>query len=405
MTGRPPLEIGTHGEIFARVVRTEKRQRGTREVEVQVWRARTRFRDADGVTREITATGMSETKARSELLVKIRDRTAPGGDLITPQMRLSVAAEHWLNLIEAEVSREKSTVAEYRRIVERSINPPLGNVLVRELSAGRIERFLKAARSESSRKKAKMILGMLLDTAVRDGALVVNPVRSTSRLKKAKRDIRVLEVADLDAVRTAVRQWVEKPRPGPKANMDMPDIVDMMLATACRIGEVLAIRWADVLDLWGDTTVVRVTGTVKKDPGGPTYRKETPKSEAGERDIVLPPFAVEMLRRRHADQTNDKPNPYGAVFPTRTGTWHQVTNVERRWRQIRHDTRFDWVTPHVFRKTVTTLIDRVVDTETAARLAGHSSTDITKEFYIAKDTSPVDVSAVVESFAAPKKRD
>lgn len=113
---------------------------------------------------------------------------------------------------------------------------------------------------------------------------------------------------------------------------------------------------------------------------------------------------VTDLDGTHAAQTSDKPNPYGAVFPTRTGTWQQVTNVERRWRQIRQDTRFDWVTPHVFRKTVTTLVDRVVDTETAARLAGHGSTDVTKEFYIAKDASAVDVSSVVEAFAAPKRR-
>lgn len=92
------------------------------------------------------------------------------------------------------------------------------------------------------------------------------------------------------------------------------------------------------------------------------------------------------------------------MFPTRTGTWHQVTNLERRWRRIREDTKFDWVTPHVFRKTVMTLVDRVVDTETASRLAGHSLAEVTKEFYIAKNRAPVDVSSVIQAFASPRRR-
>ncbi|WP_366916489.1 tyrosine-type recombinase/integrase [uncultured Nocardioides sp.] len=81
------------------------------------------------------------------------------------------------------------------------------------------------------------------------------------------------------------------------------------------------------------------------------------------------------------------------------GTWHQVGNIERRWRAIRTDTGFDWVTPHTFRKTVATLIDRLVDSDTAARLLGHSSDAITKEFYIEKDRTTPDVSQILQSFA------
>ena len=41
-----------------------------------------------------------------------------------------------------------------------------------------------------------------------------------------------------------------------------------------------------------------------------------------------------------------------AVFPTRNGTWHQVNNVERRWRQIRKAAGLDWVKPDAFRHSV-----------------------------------------------------
>ena len=71
-----------------------------------------------------------------------------------------------------------------------------------------------------------------------------------------------------------------------------------------------------------------------------------------------------MLERRQAAAWE---NPNDAVFPTRNGTWQQVNNVERRWRQIRKDTGLDWVTPPTFRKTVATIISERVDAETASQ--------------------------------------
>jgi integrase len=76
-----------------------------------------------------------------------------------------------------------------------------------------------------------------------------------------------------------------------------------------------------------------------------------------------------------------------------------VTNIERRWRQVRKDTGLDWVTPHTFRKTVATLIAERVDAETAARQLGHSSSVITREFYISKPAIAADVAHVLDELA------
>ncbi|MGL5823490.1 MAG: site-specific integrase, partial [Nocardioides sp.] len=69
---RPALPIGTFGTI------------STKEVRPGVYRARTRFRDLDGITREITGTGRSSPAAERDLKIKIADRSAPAGDLINP---------------------------------------------------------------------------------------------------------------------------------------------------------------------------------------------------------------------------------------------------------------------------------------------------------------------------------
>ena len=88
-----------------------------------------------------------------------------------------------------------------------------------------------------------------------------------------------------------------------------------------------------------------------------------------------------------------------AVFATRNGTWHQVVNIERRWRQIRKDTRYEWVTPHTFRKTVATLISEATTSELASRQLGHSSSQVTRDHYIAKPAVSADLSAVLETLA------
>lgn len=380
---RPTLPIGTFGAIK------------TNEVRPGVYRARTRFRDFDGVTREITGTGRSSAAAERELKAKIADRSAPTGDLIGRDMRMSQVADIWLSLYRAEQRSETTTANEYQRIIENVINPAIGNVRLREATAGRLERLIKNQESHSRRKKTKTVLKMMLDAAVIDDALPANPVSSTSRLRGQRKEVQALSVEDLNAVRSAVDAWMTKKRPGPRPNQDMPDIIDLLLATGCRIGEVLAMRWSDI-DFAANPPTASITGTIKTEKGKGTYRKPKPKTDASQRHIALPPFAVDLLMRRSLQQS---PNHYDAVFATRNGTWHQVGNIERRWRTIRADSGLEWVTPHTFRKTVATLIDRLVDSDTAARVLGHSSDTITKEFYIEKDRSTPDVTHILQSFA------
>lgn len=66
-------------------------------------------------------------------------------------------------------------------------------------------------------------------------------------------------------------------------------------------------------------------------------------------------------------------NPHDAVFASRRGTWLSPQNVRRQWRQARADTGLEWVTPHTFRKTVATLIDKEADAKSAAAQLGHAT--------------------------------
>jgi len=69
--GRPPTSLGTWGTIR------------TTQVREGAHRARTRIRDKDGVTREVTATGTTIAAAERALREKLVDRATPTQQEIT----------------------------------------------------------------------------------------------------------------------------------------------------------------------------------------------------------------------------------------------------------------------------------------------------------------------------------
>lgn len=128
--------------------------------------------------------------------------------------------------------------------------------------------------------------------AIRQGAIPINPVRDTSRLRKPRRAVIALTDENLQVARTAIRDW-QRPvpgKPGPRHSGDLADVVDLMLATGARIGEILALRWED-LDGTEARLAVLVSGLVKPSPAsvlpGPILMDMARPSRAAEDQRVL----------------------------------------------------------------------------------------------------------------------
>ncbi|WP_067494698.1 site-specific integrase [Actinoplanes sp. TFC3] len=386
--GRPPLEVGTGGDIRINKLGPDR------------YRARGRFRDFDGKTRDVEATGATRSAAERALKAKFRDRVAPNDDEVTRETYVHTLADLWLEEITAEERILPQTISRYEISVRVSIKPAVGSLRIREASAGRLDKFLRDVAKDrpSAARSAKIALGQMFGLAVRRGALTANPVRDTSRLRNPRRKVTALETDQLELVRAAIRQWQE-PTPGksgPRPTGDLGDIVDLMLATGARIGEILALRWEDI-DLAAEHPCLTICGTIVYVKGRGFFRQDWTKSEAGFRTVILPRFAVGMLLAR---QVSAVENPIDAIFATRRGTWLSPQNVRRQWRQARAETGLEWVTPHTFRKTVATLIDKEADADSAAAQLGHGSKEITKKHYIVKPALAPDSSDILEQLGS-----
>jgi integrase len=261
---------------------------------------------------------------------------------ITTHWTVAELVDHWLQHLRVDGRLEGTTINEYERVLHTLIVPALGGVRLPEITTERINAVLAdlGMQSVNRQRKAKVVTGAMFDLAVMHGVLQANPVRGSLSISRPKTSVRALTTEELDKVRAAVRVWLNKDRPGPKSSGDLADILELMLATGTRVGEVLALRWCDV-DL--HAKMVAINATIKTEPGSGTYRKTLQPH----REVGLPESAVIMLDRRHRAQPQ---NAIDAVFPTRNATWQQVNNVERRWRQIREEAGLDWVTPDLFRR-------------------------------------------------------
>jgi integrase len=250
-------------------------------------------------------------------------------------------------------------------------------------------------------KQARTVLSLAFGLAVRYEAIAKNPVRDTTRLHKPPSQARALTSAQVDKIRAAVRVWRRgEGVPGPPPDGQLEQIIEVMLGTSARIGEVLAIRKCDV-DVTGSPATVRICGTIVSPAGKPTHRQSHPKTTKSNRTVSVPSFTAEVLRERLVKVASEELEHL--IFFSRNGTPLTTNNVRRRLRTILAEAGIEGVTPHSFRRTVATVLDRAGGADLAAEMLGHTSAQITRQHYIEPDEKVNPVTAEILEALAPRE--
>lgn len=368
-------------------------------------RARVRFRDDDGRMRRVQATGPTRKAAEHRLKEKLGERrshAAAFGEL-TPDSSFARLVEVWLDDLDLEGKIVQSTRSLYERNMRQLVMPAFEHYSLREITVSRVDRFLKAQaqKSYSMAKQSKTVLSLAFGLAVRYEAIHRNPVRETVRLRKPPSTAMALTVDQVEAIRYAVRSWRRGGGlSGPKPDGQLEDIIEVMLGTSARIGEVLAVRKCDV-DMTCSPPTVRLCGTIVSPNGRPTYRQDHGKSTKSRRTVAVPSYTAEAVRRRLALISDEEPEHL--IFFSRNHTPLTTNNVRRRLRAILDEAGIRGVTPHSFRRTVATVVDRAVGADLAAEMLGHTSSEITKQHYIEPDENVNPLTAEILEGLAPRK--
>jgi integrase len=243
--------------------------------------------------RRLSADGPTPASARCWLLQELvtclsQEHQEP----ITPETPVARLAEVWFAELAAR-DRSASTISQYRYRLDRQVLPALGDLPTRKLTVGRVDRHLRAVAAVHGPALARMVRSVLsgmCGLAARQDALDRNPVRDAGPIETPRREqATVLTIAEAARLVAALDT-------DPVAHRrDLPDLVRMMLATGMRIGEAAALTW-DRVDLDQETVTVR--GTVLRVKGHGLVVAAQPKTVAGFRTLLMPPWANAMLRRR-----------------------------------------------------------------------------------------------------------
>ncbi|MEO9138024.1 MAG: tyrosine-type recombinase/integrase [Jatrophihabitans sp.] len=374
--------------------------------------ARAKFRDFDGRVRLVSKSGGSRAAAERALKIALAERRTPGaGSAVLATTHVAELAQLWLD---APHDWSTGTERTYRSVVRNQVVPALGDLRLREVTAGTVSRAVRSIAERhgpGAAKSARGCLSGMFAFAIEDGAVLANPVRdSSARISVEKKSPRALTPAETDAL-TA---WLRSNKRA--VSLDIPDLVDWMLATGSRIGEALALRHgtnADgkpLLDLAAKTW--EVNATVVRVPRQGLIVQPRTKTEAGWRVVAVPDFAVEMVRARAAIHDG------GAVFTAPSAkTLRDPSNASGDLRQLldsfdcevcagtgyqlaadgtftlgscgqrqRCDAgSWSWVTSHVFRKTVATRLDEAgFSPRQVADQLGHANPSMTLDVYFGR---------------------
>ncbi|WP_264671353.1 tyrosine-type recombinase/integrase [Arthrobacter sp. VKM Ac-2550] len=414
---RPEMRPNTHGKMSF-----SPRESGGFEAS---WY----YRDAHGNRKRMKASGRTKSRAREELEFKWETRDLSDADSeVTGSTTIEELGQLWLKSLRG---RAPGTMAAYRNRIRISISPFIGDKKIRDVTPGYIEAHLRriadgndtrtitykksAARTIptgglSAERTARIVLHGMFDHAVSFNALPsgINPVGKDKRQaeRKAKRSkVRAMTRAEYFELVRRIEAWQAAQPSGPPRGVHLRPAIDVMLGTGVRSGELLAIRWEDVR-LEEDIPFILVSGTIAQNEEGKWHRQDWTKGDrfqvAKIQPIALPPHVVDLLEKRRANLDG---HAEGLIFKSQVGGLVLTSNFRRSWRQARqYDNRtgddFAWVKPKSLRKSTATMIKRSSGLEAAAEQLRHSSSAVTREYYVEEELVMVDNRAVFDDIFA-----
>lgn len=222
------------------------------------------------------------------------------GEYIEPsKMLVREYLDRWLKDY-AEQSVSPKTLERYQQIIENNVKPAIGSYALSKLKPLHIQSFYTDALT-SGRKDGKgglapqtvlhfhRLLHRALGQAVRWQLLGRNPVDAATPPRPERKEMNALD----DAQTATLLRRLESSR------LYMPVII--AVTTGMRRGELLALRWKDVDLATGQITINQALEQTKG-----KVRFKSPKTDRSRRNVILPAFAIGLLKEHKRKQSEHR---------------------------------------------------------------------------------------------------
>jgi integrase len=358
-------------------------------------RYQARFTDPDGRTVKADKTFAAKIDAEAWLTDRRREIDSGLWSAEKPPDRPKITfadySDTWLESRQVSGRPIKTRTREhYRGILDDHLVPAFGDRNIDAITPADIRGWYGKTLVDrpTLRSHVYSLMRTIMGTAIADELIDANPCRivGAGRAKRVHK-IRPASVDELAVLTKA-----------------MPEQLRLMvtLASWCalRFGETVELRRGDV-DLSDD--VIRIRRAAVRTRGG-TYEVSTPKSDAGVRDVHLPPHIVPQIED-HLDRFVGKPKS-ALLFPANHRDGHlQPSTLQRHWYKARTAASRDDLRWHDLRHS-----GAVLAAATGASLAelmarlGHSTPQAAMRYQHAAAGRDREIAALLSKLAANESR-
>ncbi|HEY3993298.1 MAG TPA: tyrosine-type recombinase/integrase [Ktedonobacteraceae bacterium] len=324
--------------------------------------------------KRITKYGKTKTEAKQKLDAYLADLRS-GKVVVGPKQTIKEYLEHWLEN-EHRLQIELTSLDRYRVALRVQVYPALGNIQLSQLTRARVQAFyadlFDGGLAPATIKLVHALLSAAFKSAVLQEVIARNPCEHVILPRLEEPVTRALSQEEAARLLAAAQ------------DRRLRFLILMAVTTGARLGELLALRWADIDEKEG---IVRVGRSVARVPGLGRIEK-SPKTRAGRRTIRLPQVVLKHLDEQRSCidrlrvsagsrwQEND------LVFPSRVGGHLERNNVERSFRKLIKTVDLSGMRFHDLRHSAATLLLAAgANIKVVQEMPGHSNIQTTLQKY------------------------
>ena len=290
-------------------------------------------------------------------------------------MKLKEWLDIWLNKY-TKFAVKLRTYERYRYIIEKHINPKLGEFDLDELSAVALQDYVLSELESGNLISSK---GLANNSVIG----IVNVLKSALKLAKS---LEICAVDNSDKIKlpmatekpvTAFEKWEQEKLEKYCLSSNKTNYLGIIIClyTGIRLGELLALTWNDIDFKSGIMTISKTAYRIKQN-GKPQVVIDKPKTKNSSRLIPLPKQLLEILKRARRISKSD------FVLSTRTGGIVGTRAYQKTYERILKKLNIPYKNFHSLRHTFATrAIEMGMDVKTLSEILGHKNPVITLQRY------------------------
>lgn len=294
-----------------------------------------------------------------------------------PAHEFSEFALNWYEVY-AKPNIETVTATTYKRQLTLYLIPAFKDMNIEDITTDDIQRMFNTMKgAKTTKMKTKMVLNMILTTALEDGIISKNPLNS-KRLKITGEASKTTKEYSVEQMRFLIQNLDKITNTSDRAYLAVQALHPL------RLEEVLGLKWEDI-DM--ENMLIHVQRAVTHPTRNQPEIKAT-KTQASVRTIGLSKITAKYLIPGEKDSF-----VFGGNTPL------SYTQVRKMCARIQRDTGFEEsITPIRFRTTVLTdIYDQTRDIKQAQAAAGHTTSAMTLKYYVKGRANTSESATVIEN--------